>query len=146
MVKEGATESLWIADNGRKRDYRLGYEYPPAAAGPSSGQVLKTTLDSEILFTLAKPDLAIYREGNYAPTFVAVNEEHHAGNGDVWVADGYGQSYVHRYSKTGDYVGSINGEEGAGGRFSTPHAIFIDWRKGAPELYMADRSNSRVQV
>ena len=118
LVKEGARECLWIADSGRKRQPQLGYEYPPST-GPFSGQVVKTTLDGEILFALSKPDLAIYREGNYSPTFVAVNEERHGGNGDIWVADGYGESYVHRYSKAGEYLSSINGEEGRAGRFAT---------------------------
>ena len=145
LVKEGAREYLWIADNGQKRQHRLGYEYP-SRTGPYAGQVVKTTLDGEILFTLPKPDLAIYRQGNYAPTFVAVNDERHGGNGNVWVADGYGESYVHRYSKTGEYISSINREEGRTGRFDCPHGIFIDWRKGDPQLYVADRSNHRVQV
>ena len=145
LVKEGATECLWIADNGRKRQPQLGYEYPPST-GPYSGQVLKTNLDGEILSTLPKPDLAIYQEGNYSPTFVAVNEERHGGNGDIWVADGYGESYVHRYSKSGEYISSINGEEGRAGRFDCPHGIFIDQRKEDPQLYVADRANHRVQV
>jgi len=87
----------------------------------------------------------------YSPTWVAVNEERHGGNGDVWVADGYGQSYVHRYDKSGNYIASINGEEGVAGRFNCPHAIFIDRRRSGQggsgtELYVADRANGRVQV
>ena len=145
LVREGATEYLWIADNGRKRNHRLSYEYPPGT-GPVSGQVLKTNLDGDRVFTLPKPDLPIYREGNYMPTLVAVNEEGHGGNGDIWVADGYGESYVHRYDKAGDYINSINGEEGEAGRFNCPHGIFIDRRKEVHELYVADRTNRRVQV
>ena len=145
LVKEGASEYLWIADNGRKRQFQLGYDYPSATV-PYSGQVVKTDLDGGIITTLPRPDLAIYREGNYSPTFVAVNEEHHGGNGDIWVADGYGESYVHRYNKTGEYISSINGEEGRAGRFNCPHGIFIDRRKNEPELYVADRANRRVQV
>lgn len=144
LVEERGVESLWIADNGRKRQHGLGYGYPPSD-GPFSGQVIKTSLDGEVLSKLTKPDIQVYRQGNYSPTFVAVNEEALGGNGDVWVADGYGESYVHRFAKSGDYLGSINGEEGAG-RFNCPHGIFIDRRKGHPELYVADRTNHRVQV
>ncbi|HEU0021102.1 MAG TPA: hypothetical protein VFR55_05430 [Dehalococcoidia bacterium] len=145
VVREGQSEYLWFADSGRKRDPTLGYQYQ-AGNGPVSGQVVKTTLDGQAIMTLQRPDLAIYRQGNYMPTSVAVNEERHGGNGDIWFADGYGQSYVHRYDKSGNYLDSINGEEGQAGRFSTPHAIFIDRRKAEPELYIADRSNARVQV
>ena len=144
LVEEGGIESLWIADNGRKRQHALGYQYPPSD-GPFSGQVIKTSLDGGIISILTKPDIEVYRRGNYSPTFVAVNEEALGGSGDVWVADGYGESYVHRFGKSGEYLGSINGEEGAG-RFNCPHGIFIDRRKGDPELYVADRTNQRVQV
>ena len=144
-VKEGQTEYLWFADNGRKRDHKLGYEYPPGT-GPVSGQVIKATLDGQTVMTLQRPDLPIYHEGHYMPTSIAVNEERRGGNGDIWVADGYGQSYVHRYDRSGGYINSINGEEGEAGRFSTPHSIFIDRRKPEPELYIADRGNARVQV
>ena len=62
------------------------------------------------------------------------------------MADGYGESYVHRFSKAGDYLGSINGQEGRAGAFDQPHAVFFDTRKSEPELYVADRRNGRVQV
>ena len=145
LVEEDGNEYLWIADNGRKRQAQLAYGYPPGS-GPYSGQVLKTTLDGQIKTTLPKPDLDIYREGNYSPTFVAVNEERFGGNGDIWVTDGYGESYIHRFDKSGQYLSSINGEEGSAGRFDCPHGIFIDRRGPEPELYVADRSNHRVQV
>ncbi len=143
LVEEDGTEYLWIADNGAKRLPYLAYEYP---SGPRTGQVLKTTLDGETVMSLERPDIEVYGEQEYSPTWVVVNEERHGGNGDVWVADGYGASYVHRYDRAGNYLSSINGEEGDAGAFDCPHAIFVDRRCGAPELYVADRSNSRVQV
>ena len=143
LVAEGGRELLWIADNGRKRQHTIGYEYP---GGGTRGQVLKMDLEGNVLASLQRPDLEVYREGMYSPTWVAVNEERHGGNGDVWVADGYGQSYVHRYDKSGNYIASINGDEGAAGRFNCPHAIFMDRRGSQTELYVADRAKGRVQV
>ena len=143
LVKEGATEYLWIADNGRKRDPKAGYEY---VAGAEGGRVVKMTLEGATVMSLERPDVPVYRTGTYSPTWVAVNEERHGGNGDVWVADGYGESHVHRYDRAGNYIGSINGEEGDAGAFNCPHAIFVDTRRSEPELYVADRSNARVQV
>jgi hypothetical protein len=145
LSREGDVDYLWIADSGAKRrpDADYGYHH-----GPSGGQVVKMTLDGQVVLTLETPLLDVYREGRYQPTSVAVNEERFGGNGDVWVADGYGQSYVHRYrrfSKRGEYLGSISGEEG-GGRFATPHGLWIDTRKAEPELYVADRGNHRIQV
>jgi len=144
LVKEGDEEFLWIADNGSKRQPRFGYDYPPGSEG-RSGRVVKSTLDGRVVMNLQSPDHPVYGDSRYAPTNVAVNEERFGGNGDIWVGDGYGASYVHRFDREGNYLSSISGEEGAG-RFSCPHGIFIDRRKSEPELYVADRANGRVQV
>ena len=127
LVKEGQSEYLWLADN-------------------KSAQVVKTTLNGDTVMSLQRPDLPVYGEGKYSPTGVAVNEERHGGNGDIWVTDGYGQSYVHRYDKSGSYVGSINGQEGQAGPFTQPHGVWIGQRRSQRELYIADRVNGRVQV
>jgi DNA-binding beta-propeller fold protein YncE len=144
IVKEGDTEYLWLADPGRKRRPAMGYKYPVGVV--PSGQVIKTTMDGQVVMRLEVPDIPVYADADYLPTWVAVNEERHGGNGDVWVADGYGESHVHRYDKSGGYIGTINGTEGETGAFSCPHAIIFDTRKSEPELYIADRSNGRVQV
>jgi hypothetical protein len=144
LVKEGGTEYLWIADNGSKRQPANGYDYPPGS-DQKSGQVFKSTLDGKTVMRLEKPPHPVYQRTRYAPTSVAVNEERFGGNGDIWVADGYGASHVHHYDKRGKYIASINGEEGAGA-FNCPHGIFIDRRKSEPELYVADRANARIQV
>ena len=144
IVKEGDTEYLWLADPGRKRRAASAYEYPEGTV--PKGQVVKTTLDGEEVMRLQRPNIPVYAEADYLPTWVAVNQERHGGNGDVWVADGYGQNHVHRYGKSGEYVASINGEEGGAGAFDCPHAILVDTRKSEPELYIADRANGRVQV
>ena len=145
LVKEDDTEYLWIADPGRKRRPATGYEYPEGG-GPVRGQAVKKTLDGQTVMELSRPDLPVYRDGDYMPTWIAVNEERFGGNGDVWVADGYGAYYVHRYDRSGSHVASINGEEGRAGAFNNPHGIFIDRRKPEPELYIGDRASDRVQV
>jgi len=144
LVKEGGLEYLWFADPGRKRSQQHDYQYP--SGGRISGQVVKTDLEGRRIFSLTQPDLPAYQQGNYCPTSVAVGEEHLGGNGDVWVADGYGQSYVHRFDREGRYLFSINGEEGLAGAFNCPHGIWIDRRKSEAELYVADRGNRRIQV
>ncbi len=129
-------DSLWIADNGAKR--LPGPGYPAHAAG---GQVLECALDGTVRRRFGAPEHADYREGKFSPTSVAVTDD-----GEIWIADGYGQSLVHRYRADGDYVQTISGEEGSAGAFKTPHSVWIDRRKRAPELYVADRSNGRIQV
>lgn len=131
LVREGDVEYLWLTDE-------------------RSHEVVKTTLDGTTVQTLPEPDHDAYRDGGrYVPTWVAVNEEGRGGNGDVWVADGYGSSLVHRFDKRGNYLGSLSGERGHAGRFACPHGIafrFDARDDGGPELYVADRGNARVQV
>ncbi len=72
--------------------------------------------------------------GDYCPCGTAVDEERVGGTGDIWVADGYGSSLVHRFNKQRHHQLTLTGEEG-GGRFLCPHAVFIDRRGGkTPEL------------
>ena len=138
-------EEIWIADNGSKRHIVYGYDYAPDA-NETSGRVFKVAFGGKELLELPFPRHDAYKSERYAPTSVAVNEKSYGGNGDVWVADGYGASLVHRYSAEGNHLGTIDGTEGAG-KFDCPHGIFIDRRKVATgELYVADRANARVQV
>jgi hypothetical protein len=126
LVREGATEYLWLTD------YK-------------TGEVVKTTLEGETVLSLPFPNLDGYDDPKYAPTWVSVFEERFGGNGDIWVADGYGAAYVHRYDRSGNYLSSLDGTTGAG-RFRHPHGLYVDTRKTDPELYIADRMNRRVQV
>lgn len=143
ICSDGVSEYLWFADNGRKRQPDHSYEY---VWGPKAGHTVKMSLTGEVEMELVAPELPIYNPGTYSPTEVAVWQKSDGGNDDVWVTDGYGESHIHRFTAAGDYVSSINGKEGTAGAFNTPHAIWIDTRKSEPELYVADRSNGRVQV
>jgi peptidylglycine monooxygenase len=64
-------------------------------------------------------------------------------DGSIYVADGYGNSLVHRFDAAGKPSGRW-GRPGSGpGEFSTPHsvAVLADGR-----VAVADRENNRVQV
>lgn len=142
LVLDDTVEHLWIADAGQRRTPANRYS-PPGEPGHSV--VLKLTLDGRTLQRLPRPPHPAYEQGNYRPTMVAVSETRFGGNGDVWVADGYGESYVHRFASDGTYMGTLSGDEGVG-RFKEPHAVYIDRRRDQPELYVADRANARIQV
>ena len=110
-----------------------------------SGAVEKRTLDGDRVLKLDRPPRDEYREGAYSPTWVAVNEERYGGNGDIWVADGYGMSLLHRYASDGRYQRSLTGPA-EDDRFSCPHGIGFDYRGGMTELIIADRGNRRMLV
>ena len=66
-----------------------------------------------------------------------------APSGDIFVADGYANSRVHRFSSEGKLLLSW-GEPGSGpGEFNLPHSIYIDSRG---RVLVADQKNDRVQV
>lgn len=100
-------------------------------------QVYKTTLDGRVLMTLDYPQEAeIYANKDaYVPTETAV-----APNGDIYVADGYGQQYILHYGADGKLKGWFGGR-GEGDRFlDNAHGITIDQRGGKPTLLVTDRT------
>ncbi len=128
LVEENGTEYLWLTDQ-------------------NSAVVVKMTLSGEEVQRLERPPHPRYLEGGkYAPTWVAVAEKKVGGNGEIIVADGYGQSLVHFYKASGEYLYSIDGTEGSAGALRCPHGVWFDTRKKTPELYITDRSHNRIQV
>jgi DNA-binding beta-propeller fold protein YncE len=64
-------------------------------------------------------------------------------NGDIYVTDGYRNCRVHRFTRDGRLVGSWGTPGKTEGTFHLPHSIAID---PDGKLYVADRSNKRVQI
>lgn len=73
-----------------------------------------------------------------SPTSVAVSD-----SGELFVADGYGNARVHRFSSEGERLESW-GTPGAGrGEFRVPHSIHHD---DEGRIWVTDRENSRIQI
>jgi DNA-binding beta-propeller fold protein YncE len=123
LSREGAAEFLYLTDIARHKVY-------------------KTTLEGELLWELAYPEESgLYEKAEqFTPTNVAV-----APNGDFYVADGYGRSYVHHYTPQAVYVRSWGGAGSELGQLDCPHGIWIDTRDVAPRVLVADRKNVRLQ-
>ena len=63
--------------------------------------------------------------------------------GNIFISDGYGNSRVAKYDKNGRFLKTV-GTRGSGqGQLNLPHTIAAD-AKG--NVYVGDRSNSRIQV
>ncbi len=129
LIDEGGEQFLWLTDQ-------------------RSGEVVKTTLDGATVQSIEKPDAGVYaaEDAKYSPTWVAQSPE----DGTIYVADGYGSGVINRYDRTGGYLDTMTGEDGAG-RFACPHGVWIGERKQAtgrdePVLYVTDRGNGRIQV
>lgn len=63
--------------------------------------------------------------------------------GNIYVADGYGNARIAKFSKNGVFMKSW-GSRGLGpGQFNTPHGIAVD---AQGNVYVADTGNRRIQV
>lgn len=66
-----------------------------------------------------------------------------APSGELYVADGYGNSSVHRFSADGNYISSFGSSGSGPGQFRVPHSVRVSQDR---RVYVADRENHRVQV
>ena len=104
--------------------------------------IRKFTPEGKLLMTLGtkdRPAPVMSGEPFNAPTHLAVDPR----NGDMYVADGYGNARVHKYDPDGRLLLSWGASGTDPGEFSIVHNIAVD-RDGW--VYVADRENRRVQV
>ena len=103
---------------------------------------VKTTLTGEVIWEKGTPqEPGVYKEGvNFVPTNIAFSP-----NGDFYVADGYGSSYIHQYDIRGNWIRTFAGPGTDPGKCRTPHGLWVDTRLKDPLLAVADRSNNRIQ-
>ena len=138
--KEGSTEYLYLTVNAAN-----------AKAVPQpemQAVVLKATLKGEIVWKIQgpPPDIEAYKPGPdgkakaYNPTNIAI-----APNGDMYVGDGYGSSYVNQYNSKAEYIRTFGGRGAEAGQLAEPHGIWVDTRGVDPILVVADRRNNRLQ-
>jgi peptidylamidoglycolate lyase len=102
-------------------------------------QVFKFTRDGALLLTLGERGVPGDDGVHFnRPTDVAV-----ARDGSFYVSDGYRNSRVVRFSKDGRYLFSWGRKGSRPGEFDVPHSIARD---ATGQVYVADRSNARIQV
>ncbi len=107
LSKENGEDFLFISDNDRH-------------------QVIKTTLDGKVVMTLDYPsESGHYQKAEeYIPTEVAIGH-----NGDIYVADGYGQQWITQYNHKGEYIRSFGGRGNESHNLQNAHGICLDIRK-----------------
>jgi peptidylamidoglycolate lyase len=102
-------------------------------------QVFKFSHDGKLLLTLGQKGVPGNDSSHFnMPTDVAFDS-----HGNVFIADGYGNSRVVKYSLEGRFIQAW-GTPGQGPvQFNTPHSLTVD---SEDRLYVADRGNARIQV
>lgn len=121
------------------------------------GQVFKFTPDGQLLLTIGTKgfrsdtgvDPADFSSDAYKkvirsagpfnmPAGVTTNTE-----GDIFIADGYANAAVHRFTPEGKHLYSWGSPGDGPGQLNLPHGIWIDRQD---RVLVADRENNRVQV
>ena len=117
--------------------------------------VRKCTPDGKVLMTLGRsgqPSDTGYRAnvpGNLTtiergagpfnrPTRLSIGQ-----NGDLYVADGYGNARIHRFSADGTLIQSWGEPGDDPGCFNLPHSV---WAHTDGRIWVCDRENDRIQI
>ena len=112
--------NVWVTDNG-------------------DHQVMKFTNEGRLLLTLGVKGEAGDDDKHFGrPADIAF-----APNGDVYVADGYGNARVVKFSPEGKYLMAW-GKHGTGpSEFNIVHSVAVD---SQGTVYVSDRENNRIQI
>ena len=77
---------------------------------------------------------------NYHPTNSAFTAD-----GDFFISDGYGSSFIHHFDPQGRYISSFGGTGTTPAHLNEPHAVWIDTRAGKPAVLVCDRGNEMLK-
>jgi len=101
--------------------------------------VLKLSPSGRVLLVLGRKDWGAEASWLFnSPTDVAFGR-----NGEIYVADGYGNSRIVKFDQHGKFIKAW-GKHGAGpGEFDLPHTIVVD---NQGRVFVGDRENKRIEV
>lgn len=109
------------------------------ATDDASHHVVKLDKNGRVLLVLGKRGMGAEAEWLFnSPTDVAFDKR-----GNIYIADGYGNSRVVKFDRTGRFLKSWGSYGTRPGEFDLPHSIVID---GNERVYVGDRENQRIQI
>jgi hypothetical protein len=140
--REGTVQGSWgEAVFKRPHAVHLAPDGTIWCADEGENCIRRCSLDGEVLFTLGTPGVAAEEFSGKPfnrPTQTALTPD-----GDILVADGYGNARVHKYAPDGRLLLSWGGFGTDPGEFNIVHNITCD---ADGFVYVADRENYRIQV
>lgn len=116
------------------------------ATDTGSHIVVKMTSDGRILMVLGvKGRAGEWHQAGHLKCFDEPNDLAFGSKGEIYITQGHGKgdSLVHKFAPDGSHIKTWGGTGKEPGKFNQPHSIVIN---GKGLLYIADRSNQRIQV
>jgi peptidylglycine monooxygenase len=101
-------------------------------------ELLKFNIEGECTLRIGTRDKPNYQKPFGHPADIAVSKTN-----EIFVADGYGNTRVHKFSPKGELLLSWGSPGDGAGEFTTPHGVWVDEKD---LVYVTDRENNRVQI
>ena len=101
---------------------------------------VKMKTDGTPVLKITAPPEAGFKEPNAWRVTSAIP----APDGDIWIANGYGDSRLFRFDKRGSFKRAYAGKGTTDGLFVCNHGIATDTRYGQPLMLVCDRENRRL--
>lgn len=105
----------------------------------TNGTITKTTLDGKEIMKIGHPSAfgAMKESDKFTPTETTIGP-----NGDIYIADGYGSSYIFQYTPKGEFIRKFAGAGDNDDQLQTAHGVCIDKRNGKPTLLVTSRKHN----
>jgi len=134
-VRVDKDDNVWVVDEG-------------------SNMVIKFNPQGRVVLTIGRRPEAVdeltnftgqgaYSGANKPYSFSRPTDVAWDAQGNVFVSDGYGDSRVAKYDKSGRFVKSAGTRGNQPGQLNLPHTLAAD---AQGNIYIGDRSNARIQV
>jgi NHL repeat len=134
-VRVDKDDNVWVVDEG-------------------SNMVIKFNPQGRVVLTIGRRPEAVdeltnftgqgaYSGANKPYSFSRPTDVAWDAQGNIFVSDGYGDSRVAKYDKSGRFVKSAGTRGNQPGQLNLPHTLAAD---AQGNIYIGDRSNARVQV
>ena len=101
-------------------------------------QIVVFNLEGEVLLGIGERHVPRWMAPFNHPTRATVTPD-----GEIYVADGYGNARIHHFSREGEWRASFGELGQSPGEFMTPHSLIVDRQE---RLVVCDRENDRVQL
>jgi hypothetical protein len=101
---------------------------------------LKMKTDGSVVLKITAPPEAGFKSPNEWRITAALPTP----DGSIFIANGYGDSRIFRFDKSGNYKASYSEKGSADGQLDCSHGLSLDTRYDQPLLLVCDRENRRL--